>query len=240
MTPEQSAVASAAAVTGIASHFMLDPATYATGADLGFEGMTFYVAGRGGALGDVDADVVTATFIYFHPDMIRAGWDGTAAVMPRLAAAQAFAECAHRWGRNHIPDTFDAAGLAALAGKVVAGASSAGAPLFAAWRSLPEPDDAPALVVHRMNALRELRGGLHGCAVMAAGLAPEDALALRTPYMAALFGWPEPGDVAQHQQAWDQAEAATNVAMAAPMSVLTDDEREQFVALCDELAAAIS
>ena len=32
---------------------MTDPATYAYGAELGFEGMDFYVAGRGGALGDV-------------------------------------------------------------------------------------------------------------------------------------------------------------------------------------------
>jgi hypothetical protein len=240
MTPEQSAVASAVAVSGIASHFMLDPATYATGGELGFEGMSFYVAGRAGALGEVDADVVTAAFVYFHPDMIRSSWDSTASVMPRLAAAQAFAECSHRWGRDHIPASFDAAGLAELAGKVVAGASSAGAPLFAAWRSLPEPVDAPALALHRMNLLRELRGGLHSCAVVAAGLAPEDALAVRTPYMAALFGWPEPGDVTEHQASWDRAEADTNVAMAAPMSHLDDRERERFVALCDELVAATS
>jgi hypothetical protein len=240
MTPEQTAAASATAVTGVASHFMLDPATYATGGELGFEGMTFYVAGRAGALGDVDADVVTATFVYFHPDMIAAGWDATASVMPRLAAAQAFADCSHRWGREHIPASFDAAGLAELAGKVVAGASSAGAPLCAAWRCMPEPDDAPALLVHRMNVLRELRGGLHSCAVIAAGLAPEDALAVRTPYMAALFGWPEPGDTSAHQAAWDRAEADTNVAMAAPLSVLDEAERVRFVALCDELVAAIS
>ena len=240
MTPEQTATASAAAVSGISSHFMLDPATYATGGELGFEGMTFYVAGRAGALGDVDADVVTATFVYFHPDMIRDAWDSTASVMPRLAAAQAFADCSHRWGREHIPETFDSAGLAELAGKVVAGASSAGAPLFAAWRSMPEPDDAAALVVHRMNVLRELRGGLHSCAVVAAGLAPEDALAIRTPYMAVLFGWPEPGDVSAHQAAWDRAEADTDVAMAASLSVLNESERVRFVALCDELVASIS
>jgi len=237
MTPDQTAIASATAVTGIASHFMLDPATYAAGGELGFEGMTFYVAGRGGALGDVDADVVTATFVYFHPDMIRGGWDTTASVMPRLEAAQAFADCSHRWGRDHIPDSFDSAGLAELAGKVVAGASSAGAPLFAAWRAMPEPDDAQALVLHRMNLLRELRGGLHGCAVIAAGLAPEHALSVRTPYMAALFGWPEPGDASQYQAAWDRAEADTNRAMASALSVLSEAERERFVALCDELVA---
>ena len=51
---------------------MTDPATYAYGAELGFDGMDFYVAGRGGALGDVPADVVTAAFIYFEPDVVRA------------------------------------------------------------------------------------------------------------------------------------------------------------------------
>ena len=54
---------------------MTDPACYAHGAELGFEGMDFYVAGRGGVLGDTPADVVVAAFVYFHPDTIRAAWE---------------------------------------------------------------------------------------------------------------------------------------------------------------------
>ena len=58
MTPEQAAHDTAAIVVRTPAGFMTDPATFARGAALGFEGMDFYVAGRGGALGDVPADVV--------------------------------------------------------------------------------------------------------------------------------------------------------------------------------------
>ena len=240
MTPEDTAAASAAAVSGLGSHFMLDMATYATGSELGFDGMGFYFAGRGGALGDVPADVVSATFVFFNPDTVAAAWDAAAGVMGRREAAEAFAGCAHRWAEDHLPASLDAAALAHLAGKVVDAASPAGVPLFAAWRTLPEPDGDAALALHRMNVLRELRGGVHGCAVVAAGIDPRIAVEVRTPYMCQLFGWPEPGDATAHQAAWDAAEAATNGALAVAFAVLDDDERARFVALADEAQAGVS
>lgn len=238
MTPEQTAAASAASVGGLASHFMLDMATYATGAELGFDGMGFYFAGRGGALGDVDGDVVAAAFVFFHPGTVVAAWDAAAGVMGRREAAEAFAGCSHRWAESHLPESLDAAALAHLAGKVIDAASPAGAPLFAAWRAMPEPDGDAALALHRMNVLRELRGGIHGCAVVATGLEPRIAVEVRTPYMSQLFGWPEPGDASAHQGVWDAAEAATDRSMAAAFAALDDAERQRFVALADEAQAA--
>ena len=75
MTPEQAAHDTAAIVVRTPAGFMTDPATFTRGAALGFEGMDFYVAGRGGALGDVPADVVTAAFWVFAADAIRAAWE---------------------------------------------------------------------------------------------------------------------------------------------------------------------
>ena len=137
-------------------------------------------------------------------------------------AAEAFAGCAHRWAESHLPASLDAAALAQLAGKVIEAASPAGAPLFAAWRAMPEPDGDAALALHRMNVLRELRGGLHGCSVLAAGIAPQVAVEVRTPYMSQLFGWPEPGDASSHQGTWDAAESATDQAMAAAFAGLDE------------------
>ena len=68
----------------------------------------------------------------------------------------------------------------------------AGAPLFAGWRALDEPEEIKALALHRLNALRELRGALHGAAVLTVGLAPLEAIVVRTPAMLSVFGWPEP------------------------------------------------
>ena len=42
------------------SNFMLDPSTYEYGSSLGFDGLDFYVRGRGGVLGEVPAAVICA------------------------------------------------------------------------------------------------------------------------------------------------------------------------------------
>ncbi|MGZ4681117.1 MAG: SCO6745 family protein [Acidimicrobiales bacterium] len=237
MTPEETAAATSSAISQLASRFMLDPATYVRGGELGFEGMNFYVAGRGGVLGRVDADVVSAGFVFFNPLAIRAGWEASLAVMEPADAATAFAACGHRWGRDELPDDLDAARLAELAGAVAAAASPAGAPVFAGWRARPAPDDAKARALHEMNLLRELKMAHHGAAVLTQGLTPLEAVMVAQPYMAPVFGWEEPyPDPEPCRERWENAEAATLAAMAAVLSVLDPDERAEFAALA--IAAA--
>jgi hypothetical protein len=234
------ATETASAVSSIGSHFMMDGGTYKRGAELGFAGLDFYVAGRGGVLGDVDADVVAAAFTFFEPDHIRTQWELGRAVMPAAKAADEFAACCHAWAEAHVPDDLDAGRLAELAGRVVAGARPACAPIFAAWRALPVPTSPKAAAVHQMNALRELRNGLHAASVVAAGLTPVDAVALRTPHMAPLFGWSELPDTSEVGAPWEQAEAATNRAMAHAFEVLDEAERDELVELANALHAATS
>ena len=191
MTPEQAAHETRAALVSVPSRFMTDPATYAYGKELGFQGADFYVAGRGGALGDVPAGVVTAAFVFFAPDVVEAAWVRSANVMARADAAAAWAGRVRASAEGFPPDV-DWPALAALSGRIAAAASFAGAPLFAAWRALPEPDDDPrVLALHRLNGLRELRGALHGAAVLTVGLSPLEAIVVRTPEMIRTFGWQE-------------------------------------------------
>ncbi|MGH9016361.1 MAG: helix-turn-helix domain-containing protein, partial [Acidimicrobiales bacterium] len=161
MDPVKAAEQSAPVIVGLPAGFMLDAATYARGAELGFDGIDFYVAGRGGALGDVDGAVVAASFVFFHPPTIVERWNRGRAVMAPIEAAHAFASCLDAWAAEHLADGVDYATLASLEGRVIAAASPAGAPLFAAWSSLPEPTDPRTLALHRMNILREWRGALH-------------------------------------------------------------------------------
>lgn len=243
MTPEESAAATAGAISGLASRFMLDPATYADAADLGFQGMDFYACGRGGALGDVDADVVAAAFVFFNREAIRSAWASGGEVMAPLEAAQHWASAAHGWAEAHIPDEIDSSRLAELAGRMCAAADPAGAPVFAGWRALPEPpDDRPkALALHRLNGLRELRNAMHGAAILAAGLAPVQALMIRQPFMAPVFGWQDPPPAVEaHQAAWDAAEVATDRAFARAFEVLDEHERAEFVRLANTLDEAMS
>ena len=60
MTPVAVAQSTAKVVGDLPSRFMLDMDTYVTAAEAGFQGMDFYAAGRGGALGDVPASVVSS------------------------------------------------------------------------------------------------------------------------------------------------------------------------------------
>jgi len=236
MTPEEAAAATTAGISTIASHFMMDGATYKRGAELGFSGLDFYAGGRGGVLGDVDADVVTAAFYYFEPSMVRANWEAAVAVMAPAKAAEEWARCSHAWGEAHLPDGVDAARLAELAGRCVASATAAGAPVFAGWRRLALPESPKALALHHLNGLRELRGALHGGATLAAGLRPVEALLVKTPHMAPLFGWSDPlPDVTDRKALWDEAEAGTNRAMAHVFADLSDGERQE---LSDLIAAA--
>jgi hypothetical protein len=243
MDPVEAASASGDAVNGLSAHFMLDLDTYAYGGTLGYQGTDFYLAGRGSALGDVPADVVTAAFVFWCPTTVAEAWERTASLLPRAEVAREFAGVAHRWADAKLPDDDDAARLAELAGAIADAASPACAPLFAGWRALDEPpaDQPKALAVHRMNALRELRGALHGAAIICEGISPHAAVARRTPYMLGAFGWQEPHpDKSLVREPWALAQAATDRAMATAYEVLTPAERDEFVALANATQAAVT
>src|SRR3954465_10576758 len=172
MTPEQSAHDLREAVVRIPGAFMTAADTYAYGAELGFDGADFYVAGRGGVLGEVPAGVVVAALVFFAPEVVHPAWARSAAVMPRAQASREWAAVGHRWAAGHLPDDADWPTVAALLGRVVRSAPVAGAPLFAGWGGLDEPEDAKSLTLHRLYALRELRGALHAAAVLTVGLSP--------------------------------------------------------------------
>ena len=227
------------AVTALSSNFMLDGATYVVGGEAGFNGMDFYGAGRAGVLGEVSADVVAASFVFFNPSVVEAAWEGSRRVMSRAAAAELFAGCLVTWADAHLDDDVDWARLAELAGRIVDNASVGGAPVFAGWRALPVPGDAKAAALHQMNALRELRMARHGAAVTALGLEIGAVVCHASPGMAPIFGW-EGTEIGPEVPAlWDQAEAMTNQATERDYAALSAEEAEEFVSLCEAAATAV-
>ncbi|HYI63105.1 MAG TPA: hypothetical protein VEW93_15040 [Acidimicrobiales bacterium] len=240
MDPVAAAAATAPVVGNLSTHFMMDLATYQRGAELGFTGADFYTVGRGGALGDVHADVVASAFVFFAPAAVAETWDRGRAVMAPTEAADHFLAVGHDWAEGHLGDDADLPRLADLVGRLTAAANPASAPLFAAWRARPEPgaDRPRALAFHRLNVLRELRGALHGAAVLAHGLGPHEAVTLRSPHMLGIFGWdgphPDAGKRGERPE-WAAAEAATDRALGRAYAALGEAER---VELCD-LAATL-
>ncbi len=234
MNPIETAQATKSFVNDLPARFMMDGATYAKGGELGYDGLDFYAVGRGGVLGEVDADLVTAAFIFFAPGQVREYWDRARKVGPVDRAARAFADCGIQWGRDHLDDETDHRRLAELLERVVEQAHAGGASLFAGWRALGAPgaDDPKGRVLYFANALRELRGARHGAAIIAAGISPEIAVHTKSPQMAGFFGWTESiENLDGHSEAWKRADDATNIAFAPAFAVLDPNERDELADL---------
>ncbi len=241
MTPEEAAAATAPTVGGLPSGFMLDGATYVKAAELGFNGIDFYAAGRGGVLGEVDSDVVAAGFVFFNRATVKSAWEGSAGVLPRDRSAAEFAGCAAAWADAHLGDDVDWARLADLVGRIIASASPALAPVFAGWRAMPVPSEPKQAALHQLNALRELRMARHGVAVVSCGVHVGDAVRHKSPHMVALFGWDDTMvDGEGVETRWNDAEALTNHLLATDYAVLDAGELDELVALCTAASASVT
>jgi hypothetical protein len=155
--------------------------------------LAFYVAGRGGVLGDVDGEVVAAAFGFFEPASIAARWEAGKAVAGAREAARRYNEAAAAWGRDRLADVEDVGLLAKLGERVIGAADAAALPLFAGWRAEPRVDDPAGHAGQVIHVLREWRGGSHLVATIAVGLRPLEAvLASDGPKQAVVCGWTEP------------------------------------------------
>src|SRR2546430_15221971 len=74
VTPERTAGALKRALLHLAGAPAHDPKTMRRARQLGLSGWAFYVAGRGGALGDVRPDTVAAAMGVIAPGAVRHGW----------------------------------------------------------------------------------------------------------------------------------------------------------------------
>src|SRR6059058_4700017 len=181
VTPERTAGALKRALLHLAGAPAHDPKTMRRARQLDLTGWSFYVAGRGGALGDVRPDTVAAALGFIAPDAVRDGWETARRIIPPSEVAEHhLAECC-RWGRERLDVFHRVDRLVDLAERVVLAADPAGLTLFAAWRTMPMPEDGPgarAAVVAKL--LREYRSGAHLLAIRAGGLTPLEALIAST------------------------------------------------------------
>ncbi|MEV0074936.1 hypothetical protein AB0H58_00865 [Nocardia neocaledoniensis] len=201
----------------------------------GFHGP--YTRGRGGVLGEVDADVVTAAFGFFEPGCVRAAWESVP--VPAAKAAEGYLEACHEFGRRRLAGFDDADRLAELLRRVVDNAPTPGLPLFAGWRAMPVPADGRAATLQLTHVLRELRGGLHLLAILAHGLTPLQAILIAGspiadgPTHARTLGWSEPfAPITDDQRArWAAAEATTDELIAPCFDALDAAERDELATL---------
>lgn len=225
----------------IGAAFYFDPDTLARGKELGLDGFRFYVLGRGGVLGDVEAGVVHAAFGYFNPELVRKMWNSAKERMSPRAAAREYIACAHEFGRKRFGGVDGLDAYVDAASAVIGAAEGISLPLFAAVRAEPVPTDTAAAAMHQAMIVRELRGSAHLAAIAAVGLNSSVAHAIKRPNDVAMFGYQEPPAVTDADRAAHaRAEDITDDILLPAFSVLTDVQRAAMVDRTAALHAALA
>jgi hypothetical protein len=242
--PELAAATSRSSVCEIDNAWSTWPQTLRRARLLELPGWAFYVAGRGGALGD-DArpETVAAAMGVIAPDAVRAGWEAAGKVGPGDVAASRLAECA-RWGEERLSDLPALADLVDLGERLVVAADAVAMPLFAATRAMPMPDGGPgaraAVLVHLM---REHRAGALLIAVRACGLSPVEALIAgpEGEEEALAFGWRPPFPARMPLlRRYSYAEAMAHRIAGQAFAALTGPERSDLVRLLQQASDHIN
>lgn len=137
-----------------------------------------YFAGRAAPLGRVPAEVVHALFYSFAEGEVArhipAVWD-TATPEAATRARERGSVAALRRILGRLADSPGLARAADLATKAATSAPTEGRPLYAAFRTLPVPEEPVARLWHAGTLLREHRGDGHVAALVAAGIGGTEA-----------------------------------------------------------------
>ena len=219
--------------------FMKSPEARQAAAELGAPRFGYYFRGRGSVLGPVTPDVVAAVFGFFPTGFVRDHWNHWSGPVPAPGEfAHRYVEACRAWGRRCLAGFDSAERLADLLELVVDRADVPGTPLFAGWRAVPRPDDAPARVAQLAHLLREHRGGLHLTAVLARGLSPVEAVLTRDNGVgrAEFLGWraPHPTIDARTYACRASAEELTDRLAAPAYAVLTPSQLDELGRLLDD------
>jgi len=238
MTPEELVAATAAKVGSLGAVYYFHPDTIAHGKEeLGLDGMRFYLFGRAGVLGDVEAPVITSAFAYFAPASVDKLWNSSKEKAAPRDAARAALECNAKIARATLADVAGLAEFCDAAEQVIADVNPAGLALYAGFAGEPLPEDLPARALQLVICHRELRGSAHIAAVVTSGVHPSVAHAIRRPNDVVTFGWPEDVAITDADRSNLQAaDAITDAMSASHYASLSDDQRAAFVAGIDAMA----
>lgn len=223
------------------SAFYFDPSTLAKGKEMGLDGFRFYALGRGGVLGDVEADVIVSAFGYFNPGLVHKIWTSAKEVCAPREAGAIYHECCAEFGTARFGDIDGLDAFNAAAEKVAAAVDLSALALFAGVAAEAKSDDPAGRAMQNIAVLRELRGSVHLVALAAQGLRAEVAHRIKRPDDVAMFGWEEgPEPTADDRAKWDAAEALTDELLLPAYGTLDDSEAAALVAVVDAVGTALA
>jgi Helix-turn-helix family len=219
------------AIGRLGGAWYFDPHTLATGKEHGLDGLRFYFLGRGGVLGDVEAEVVCSALGYFNPALVDKMWTTAKERMAPRDAGRLYLSCCHEFGRTKFAGIAGLDAFCAAAEQVNEAIDPAGLAVYSGIDAEPLPDDAPARAIHLTAVLREARGGAHLLGIVTSGLRPRIAHAIKRPTEGKAFGWDdEPQPTADEIARWEQAEEVTIRQLEPSFGVLDEDGRDALLA----------
>jgi hypothetical protein len=215
-------------------------ATAARGERLGLDVFMFYCLGRGGVLGDVDAETVSDAFVWFKPSLIATWWDEGRAIANPTDVAVAYLDAAREYARRTFAESQVLGAFAAAAERVVVAAPSGRWALVDGYRRFELPADVVARAFQLLIVLRELRGGAYAESVRALDISPAESHYLNSADAFELYGYesderPTVTDELVERRAL--AEDRATALLVPCYDVLDDDERLAFLDGVRELAA---
>jgi hypothetical protein len=229
----------AAPIHELGGAFYYAPATAKRGESLGLDVFMFYGLGRGGVLGDVDADDVVKAFRWFSPTVVRAQWNEGRELADPATVALAYVEAARAYARSTFTETEVLRAFCLAASEAVAAAPSGRWPLVDGYRAFELPEDCVARAYQLVVILREMRGAAHGDAVEELGLSPAEAHFLTGGDTFELYAY-DGGDVPVTDELIERralAEDRTTALLVPCYDVLDEDRRIALLEGVRELAA---
>ena len=241
MTPLEIVQQTSPVINQAGNVFYFHPDTLAKGKELGLDGFRFYFLGRGGVLGDVEPDVIVSAFGYFNPGLVETMWGSAKQKVAPRDAARAYLKCAEHIGTTKLTGLDVLESFNDAAETVIGGVDRSALTLFAGIAAEPLPDDPAARAYRNVCNLRELRGSQHLLAIVAAGLSPSVAHALRRPEDIASFGWdPAPETSDDDREALAAADELTDRLQVPAIARLSDAQADAFVTGVELIAAHLS
>jgi hypothetical protein len=239
VTPEQAAANAKPGLADLVGAFAESPQTLRRARLLGLSGWAYHVSARAGALGDVRPETVAAAIGFIAPEAVIDGWEAAAKASAPMEVATWHLHELCRWGIDQLGGFPRLDRLLELSRRVVHAVDPAALPLFAAWRAMPVPEDAPgAQAAVMLQLLHEHRLGVHVVAVRASGLTPLQAIIAgpEGETGAVAFGWQPPyppaGPIVRRLM-W--AESIADSLAGQAYGVLDRAERIEFSGLIDSL-----
>jgi hypothetical protein len=241
MTPLEIVQQTSTTVNEAGNRFYFHPDTLARGKELGLDGFRFYFLGRGGVLGDVEPAVVVAAFGYFSPGVVETIWSSAKQIMAPREAARAYLACADHVGVAKLDGLGVLDGFNDAAETVVAAVDRSALPLFAGIAAEPLPDHPAARAYRNICILRELRGSVHLLAIVASGVAPSVAHAIRRPDDVTSFGWETAPEISDDDRArLAAADELTDRLLVPSIEALTEEQRDAFVTGVEVIGAHLA